>query len=99
MYNKDSSARTEQKPLKPIRQHAVWLLLAFFLALSFFATRNLLERFDSLQDASQERQWTGASSAIGLLIHELQRERGLSAKISARFWSPSIAGPIFPTSP
>ena len=50
MYNKDSSARTEQKPLKPIRQHAVWLLLAFFLALSFFATRNLLERFDSLQD-------------------------------------------------
>ena len=79
MYNKDLNARTEQKPLKPIRQHAVWLLLAFFLALSFFATRNLLERFDSLQDASQERQWTGASSAIGLLIHELQRERGLSS--------------------
>ena len=79
MYNKDSISRSEQKPLEPIRRHAIWLLLAFFLALSFFATRNLLERFDNLQNASQDRQWTGATSAIGLLIHELQRERGLSS--------------------
>ena len=69
----------EHKPLEPIRRHALWLLIAFFLALSFFAMRSLVERFDSLHNASLERQWTGASNAIGLLIHELQRERGLSS--------------------
>jgi len=69
----------EHKPLAPIRRHARWLLIAFFLALSFFAMRSLIERFDSLNNASLERQWTGVSNAIGLSIHELQRERGLSS--------------------
>jgi diguanylate cyclase (GGDEF)-like protein/PAS domain S-box-containing protein len=79
MDSKEATSRPEQKPLAPIRRHVAWLLLAFFLALSFFATSNLLGRFESLQNATRERQWTGASSAIGLLIHELQRERGLSS--------------------
>ncbi|UCV06752.1 EAL domain-containing protein [Dechloromonas denitrificans] len=41
--------------------------------------RSLVERIDQLNDASLDRKWMGASSAIGLLIHELQRERGLSS--------------------
>lgn len=80
MDSKEATSRPEQKPLAPIRRHVAWLLLAFFLALSFFLqTSNLLGRFESLQNATRERQWTGASSAIGLFIHELQRERGLSS--------------------
>lgn len=76
MYNQPP---VETKSLKPIQRHAAWLLVAFFLALSVFSMRNLLEQFDSLRSATIERQWAGASSGLGLLIHELQRERGLSS--------------------
>ncbi|PKO94754.1 MAG: hypothetical protein CVU16_01465 [Betaproteobacteria bacterium HGW-Betaproteobacteria-10] len=71
--------QAETRSLEPIRRHAAWLLVAFFLALSVFALRNLLEQFDSLRSATTDRQWAGASSGLGMLIHELQRERGLSS--------------------
>jgi diguanylate cyclase (GGDEF)-like protein/PAS domain S-box-containing protein len=65
--------------LAPIRRHATWLLVIFLVALSFFAMRSLVERVDQLNNASLDRKWMATSSAIGLLIHELQRERGLSS--------------------
>ncbi|WP_428825326.1 EAL domain-containing protein [Azonexus sp. IMCC34842] len=41
--------------------------------------RSLVERIDQLNNASLDRKWMGTSSAISLLIHEMQRERGLSS--------------------
>jgi hypothetical protein len=49
------------------------------VALSFFAMLSLIERFNQLDNASLDRKWMGTSGAVGLLIHELQRERGLSS--------------------
>jgi diguanylate cyclase (GGDEF)-like protein/PAS domain S-box-containing protein len=69
----------EELGLERMRRRATWLLVAFVVALSFFATRSLIERFDSLNNASQARHWTGAGSTISLFIHELQRERGMSS--------------------
>ena len=69
----------DQRSLKPIHRHAIWLLIAFLVALSFFAMRSLIERFDSLDNAAQLRSWTNTSSAVSLFIHEVQRERGLSS--------------------
>jgi len=65
--------------LAPIRRNATWLLVVFLLALSFFAVHSLLQRYDQLRHASLDRKWLGASGAISRLIHELQRERGLSS--------------------
>lgn len=79
--NKTSNAGelAAQRVLAPIRRHATWLLVIFLIALSFFAMRSLVERVDQLNNASLDRRWMATSSAIGLLIHELQRERGLSS--------------------
>ena len=65
--------------LAPIRRHAAWLLLAFLFAISVFALRSLVDRLDSVRMASDVRQWAMASGSIGLFIHELQRERGMSS--------------------
>ncbi len=65
--------------LAPIKRNATWLLVVFLLALSVFAIHGLVERFDQLRNASLDRKWMGASGAISRLIHELQRERGLSS--------------------
>ena len=82
--NSEDSARnptplTAQRSLEPIRRHATWLLVIFLVALSFFAMLSLIERFNQLDNASLDRKWMGTSGAVGLLIHELQRERGLSS--------------------
>lgn len=61
------------------RRHVAWVLIAFLLALTILALRNLSERNSSLQNAKQFRQWASASEGISLLVHELQRERGMSS--------------------
>ena len=77
--SRSPSELTVQGSLEPIRRHATWLLVIFLIALSFFATRSLIERVNQLSNASLDRKWMGTSGTIGLLIHELQRERGLSS--------------------
>lgn len=54
-------------------------MVIFLVAMSFFALQSLRERVDRLGNASLGRHWAGTSGAVGLLIHELQRERGLSS--------------------
>ena len=84
-----------QSSLEPIRRHATWLLVIFLVALSFFAMLSLVERFDQLDNASLDRKWMGTSGAVGLLVHELQRERGLSSGFVAsrgkHFGDPLVA--------
>ena len=78
-----SAPRITQDSLAPIRRNATWLLVVFLLALSFFAIHSLVERYDQLRNASLDRKWLGASGSISRLIHELQRERGLSSGVIA----------------
>jgi len=61
------------------RRHVAWVLVAFLLALAFLAVHNLAERNASLESARQFRQWASAGEGISLLVHELQRERGMSS--------------------
>lgn len=81
MAPQESAARNLAQPsddrtLRATRRHAAWLLVAFLVAISIFAMRSLVERIDHLSNASRESAWIGASRAISLFVHELQRERG-----------------------
>ena len=66
-------------PLHRIKRHALWLLVAFFAALSYFTARNLIEKTEERNNARMIRVWTSASISFNRLIHELQKERGLSS--------------------
>ena len=88
MAPQESAARNLAQPsddrtLRATRRHAAWLLVAFLVAILIFAMRSLVERIDHLSNASRESAWIGASRAISLFVHELQRERGLSSAFSA----------------
>jgi len=74
-----AAGSTKTKGLAPIRRNAIWLLIVFLLALSFFVIHSLIDRLAQLSDAKLDGKWLRANSAIGLLIHELQKERGLSS--------------------
>ena len=77
--SRDQSEQTTTRRLKPLHRHAIWLLIAFLLALSFFAVRSLIERTENLENAAQLRTWAATSSTISRFIHEVQRERGLAS--------------------
>jgi len=79
--NRPQTERPSATPgsLGNIRRNATWVLIVFLLALSFFAIHSLVERFDRLRNASLDQKWMGTNGAISRLIHELQRERGLSS--------------------
>jgi diguanylate cyclase (GGDEF)-like protein/PAS domain S-box-containing protein len=61
----------------------MWLLVAFFLALSYFASHNMIEKIDERDNARAIRSWTETSIIFNALIHELQKERGLSSGLIA----------------
>jgi len=66
-------------PLQRIKRHALWLLVALFFALSYFAIRNLNEKIEEHKNAVLIEAWTDISIAFNRLIHELQKERGMSS--------------------
>jgi diguanylate cyclase (GGDEF)-like protein/PAS domain S-box-containing protein len=66
-------------PLQRIKRHALWLLVALFFALSYFAIRNLDEKIEEHRNATLIEAWTEVSIAFNHLIHELQKERGMSS--------------------
>jgi diguanylate cyclase (GGDEF)-like protein len=68
-----------QTPLKRFNHQTLWLLIAFFLALTYFATRNLVEKYDERLNARLIYNWTETSLRVNQVIHELQKERGLSS--------------------
>ena len=65
--------------LHDIKRHALWVLVAFFLALSYFAAINLREKVEERRNAVLISAWTETSVAFSELIHELQKERGMSS--------------------
>ncbi len=66
-------------PLQRIKRHTLWLLLAFFVAVSYFATHNLAEKIEERDNVRMIRAWTETSIAFNRVVHELQMERGLSS--------------------
>jgi diguanylate cyclase (GGDEF)-like protein/PAS domain S-box-containing protein len=66
-------------PLDNIKRHAMWLLVAFFVALTWFAGRNLAEKGADAKNASMIHAWTETSMRVNHLVHQLQKERGLSS--------------------
>ncbi|GAB1393931.1 hypothetical protein MASR1M60_20950 [Rhodocyclaceae bacterium] len=68
-----------QTPLHRFKRQALWLLTAFFFALTYFAGRNLVEKYDDRQNARLIHTWTQTSLTVNRVIHELQKERGLSS--------------------
>ena len=70
-------------PLHPFKRHALWLLLAFFLAVSSLAARNLGEKRQERNSARQIHTWTEIGIEINRLVHELQKERGMSSGLIA----------------
>jgi diguanylate cyclase (GGDEF)-like protein/PAS domain S-box-containing protein len=72
------SANTYTNTYRLLMYHSLWLLAAFFLAWSFFAVRSMQEKVADRHQARMVRDWVETSSDINLLVHELQKERGLS---------------------
>lgn len=68
-----------QTPLHRFKRQALWLLTAFFFALTYFAGRNLVEKYEDRQNARLIHTWTQTSLTVNRVIHELQKERGLSS--------------------
>ncbi|MDP1526475.1 MAG: EAL domain-containing protein [Rhodocyclaceae bacterium] len=68
-----------QTPLKRFKRQALWLLTAIFFALTYFAARNLVEKYDDRANARLIHAWTETSLSVNHVVHELQKERGLSS--------------------
>jgi len=66
-------------PFEHLKRHALWLLLAFFIVLGYFAARNLAEKHGERENARLIHAWTETSLMVNALVHELQKERGLSS--------------------
>lgn len=66
-------------PLKRFKRQALGLLVAFFLALTYFAGRNLVEKYAERHNARLIHAWTVNSLVTNAVVHELQKERGLSS--------------------
>lgn len=62
-----------------IKRRSVWLFVGFFVALLLFAVPNLQEKLNERALAQRTAEWTHSSVALSALIHELQKERGLSS--------------------
>ncbi|WP_281184518.1 methyl-accepting chemotaxis protein [Trichlorobacter lovleyi] len=62
-----------------IRIKLLLLLLLPVLGLLFFSGREVLDKYAALQDIRQTEQLIGLSVRTGALVHELQKERGLSS--------------------
>jgi len=68
---------------RPFRRHALWLLLAFFLAISTLAWQHLLEKRQERNSAHLIHAWAEVGIEINALVHELQKERGISSGLLA----------------
>ena len=73
------SARPENTAWRLIKRRSVWLFVGFFVALFLFAVPNLKSKLAERELAQRTAAWTHSSVALSALIHELQRERGLSS--------------------
>lgn len=76
---KTSSRHSETTALRLIKRRSVWLFVGFFVALVFFAVPNLNEKWAERTLAQRTAAWTHSSVALSGLVHELQKERGLSS--------------------
>lgn len=65
--------------LQRLKRHMLWLLVAFFVALSYFAGRSLEEKLEERTNARLIQAWTETSIAFNQLVHELQKERGMTS--------------------
>ncbi len=63
---------------RSLKRHSLWLLVAFFLAWALIEGRSLHERVDDRDQARLVHGWAETGADISLLVHELQKERGLS---------------------
>lgn len=72
------SADTYTGRYRLLRRYSLWLLAAFFVAGAFVATRSLQESVAGRNQAKMVRGWAETSVAVSRLVHELQKERGLS---------------------
>jgi diguanylate cyclase (GGDEF)-like protein/PAS domain S-box-containing protein len=76
---KKDSTGSETTAWRLIKRRSVWLFVGFFIALFLFAVPNLQEKLAERTQAQRTATWTHASVALSALIHELQKERGLSS--------------------
>lgn len=76
---KKTNPSSDATSLGLIKRRSVLLFVGFFAALSFFAVPNLQEKLAERASAQRTAAWTHASVIISSLIHELQKERGLSS--------------------
>ena len=75
----NSSTNSGTTALRLIKRRSVWLFVGFFIALMLFAVPNLNEKWAERTLAQRTAAWTHSSVALSALIHELQKERGLSS--------------------
>ena len=62
-----------------IRTKLLLLLLLPVLGLLFFSGREMLSKYGTLQEMTMTQHLVGLSIRTGALVHELQKERGLSS--------------------
>ena len=79
MDTKTISANADTAALRLIKRRSMWLFIGFFIALVFFAVPNLQEKLEDRAVAQRAADWTHSSILISALLHELQKERGLSS--------------------
>lgn len=65
--------------MSAVKRHSLWLLAAFFVALSFFSVRSIHDKLADRTRARVVAQWAEIHSGNSVLLHELQMERGLSS--------------------
>ncbi len=62
-----------------IRTRLLLLLILPVLGLLFFSGREMLSRYNTLQEMTRTQHLVGLSISTGAVVHELQKERGLSS--------------------
>jgi diguanylate cyclase (GGDEF)-like protein/PAS domain S-box-containing protein len=76
---KQSDSNSETAALRLIKRRSIWLFVGFFVALVLFALPNLQEKLTLRTLAQRTADWTHSGVVLSNLIHELQKERGLSS--------------------
>jgi len=70
---------TQPTNFRIAKRYTLWLLATVFFALSYFAAGDLLQKIQERNDARRILAWTKTGIVLEQLIHELQKERGLSS--------------------
>lgn len=75
--------RFNDERLAGVKRRVLWFAAVLFVALAYLAGITLVEKINEHNDARKIRNWTETAIIFSQVIHELQKERGLSSGLIA----------------